>query len=283
MSARASYQHASHGNGARMAPAEVHVAHEKLAEAERSFADDGNSGKTRDLAYIADRNARLADAVATTRTDQANHLKADAQFLSMQTKLAASATRALEKSETQLGQTKGELSTTKDKLADSEQQKNDANAAADSERVARVAAEKKSAESEQKLKDIELKLSALAAVKDEARGLVITLSGSVLFASGKAVLLPEAQTRLSQVADALLATREHHIVVEGHTDSRGTMALNIDLSQRRAEAVRAYLISRGYDADLITSMGIGPDRPIANNSSAEGRANNRRVEIVIQK
>jgi outer membrane protein OmpA-like peptidoglycan-associated protein len=72
------------------------------------------------------------------------------------------------------------------------------------------------------------------------------------------------------------------MVVEGHTDSQGGSAFNQDLSQHRAEAVRDYLVSRGIAADRITAQGFGPTRAVADNGSSEGRANNRRVEIVVQ-
>ena len=113
--------------------------------------------------------------------------------------------------------------------------------------------------------------------------MVITLSGSVLFASAKSDLLPDAQAKLNDVAKALSEQDpDAKIVVEGHTDSQGGAAFNQDLSQRRAESVRGYLISHGLAADRVTSQGFGPTRSIADNSSPEGRANNRRVEIVVQ-
>jgi outer membrane protein OmpA-like peptidoglycan-associated protein len=104
----------------------------------------------------------------------------------------------------------------------------------------------------------------------------------VLFASNRAVLLPEARTRLDQVAAVLLTTHERHLIVEGHTDSQGSVNFNMDLSQRRADAVRSYLVERGYQGDLIQAHGMGKGSPIADNASPEGRANNRRVEIVIE-
>jgi len=126
-------------------------------------------------------------------------------------------------------------------------------------------------------------LSRLAAVKQEERGLVITLSGSVLFASDKSELLPAAQQRLDEVAKALNEGNPGaQIVVEGHTDSRGGQTYNLDLSARRAEAVRTYLVSRGVASERIRAQGLGLARPVADNKSAEGRANNRRVEIVVQ-
>jgi len=143
------------------------------------------------------------------------------------------------------------------------------------EQQARIDAEKIAADA---LAD----LAELAAVKEEARGLVITLSGSVLFASNESTLLPAAQDRLNRVADALLVTKERQLTIEGFTDSQGSSDYNIVLSQKRADAVRTYLISRGYPGALIQTRGIGEERPVANNNSAEGRANNRRVEIVVE-
>jgi outer membrane protein OmpA-like peptidoglycan-associated protein len=126
-------------------------------------------------------------------------------------------------------------------------------------------------------------LAAFASVKQETRGMVITLSGAVLFASGKSDLLPGAQAKLTEVAEALTKEDvESKIVVEGHTDSQGGASYNQDLSQRRAQSVRDYLVTRGMASDRVTSEGFGLTRPIADNASPEGRANNRRVEIVVQ-
>lgn len=124
-------------------------------------------------------------------------------------------------------------------------------------------------------------LAMVATVKEQPRGLVITLLDSVLFASEEASLLRDAQVTLTQVGEVLMSTRERRVAVEGHTDARGSEAHNVDLSQRRADAVRDSLVKQGYQADLITSTGLGEARPIASNDDAEGRANNRRVEIII--
>ena len=85
------------------------------------------------------------------------------------------------------------------------------------------------------------------------------------------------------MANALLAVSARNLIVEGHTDSRGSESYNQGLSQRRADAVRDYLVKRGYPADRIQSRGKGEGSPIANNASPEGRANNRRVEIIIER
>ena len=145
----------------------------------------------------------------------------------------------------------------------------------DAEKQARLSAEGKLAGA---MKD----LAAIAAVKEEARGMVITLSGSVLFASGKFALLNTAMTKLDQVAEALKAQdADKRMVVEGHTDSQGSDKVNQPLSLNRGNAVRDYLVTRGVASEKITAVGMGSTRPIVDNKSAENRANNRRVEIVI--
>ena len=143
------------------------------------------------------------------------------------------------------------------------------------------ASEEKAAASEQRAQQANDALDRLSA-KADGRGMVITLSGSVLFRSNGADLLPAAMRRLDEVASVLVAQGQS-VVVEGYTDSKGSPWSNVDLSRRRAEAVRTYLVSRGCPTDRIVARGMGPDRPIADNASGEGRANNRRVEIVINR
>jgi outer membrane protein OmpA-like peptidoglycan-associated protein len=111
---------------------------------------------------------------------------------------------------------------------------------------------------------------------------VITISGSVLFASGKTALLPGAQEKLALVADALKDQGDKQIVVEGHTDTQGSDASNQELSKVRAQTVRDFLVSHGVPSDHIRAEGLASTRPVADNKTPEGRANNRRVEIIVQ-
>jgi len=158
----------------------------------------------------------------------------------------------------------------------------DAQLASAQNELAQEAERRKAAEEAAKKSADEL--ARLASVKQEERGMVITLSGSVLFASDKAELLPAAQQRLSEVAKALNEGNPNaQLVVEGHTDAKGSQGHNLELSARRAEAVRTYLVSQGVDSKRISAQGLGFSRPVADNKSAEGRANNRRVEIVVQR
>lgn len=86
---------------------------------------------------------------------------------------------------------------------------------------------------------------------------------------------------LSKVADALLVTHERDLFIKGHTDTNGSPEGNVALSRQRAEAVRTYLIAKGYPARLIRATGIGEDHPVSTNASSRGRAQNERLEIFI--
>jgi outer membrane protein OmpA-like peptidoglycan-associated protein len=269
VNARQAYQHATTGQAALLVPAELHKAQEALAIAEKSFLDDPKSFRTRDLAYVADRKSKMAEALATIAAGNATTAKANKEYQATQSEIVKNTKEDLAASE-KSGVLKAE------QLAAEQRNglvKADQLAA---ETQVRIDAEKRAA-------DAQAELARLAAVKEEARGLVITLSGSVLFASSKSELLPAAQNRLNQVAEALLATKERKLTVEGHTDSRGSSSYNQVLSQQRADAVRSYIISRGYPAGMILAQGIGKDRPVADNGNAEGRANNRRVEIIVDR
>jgi len=154
--------------------------------------------------------------------------------------------------------------------------------ALDSSKTALEAEKQKAANAEKARIAAEASLRELANVKEESRGMVITLSGSVLFATGKSTLLPIAQQKLAEVAKALNDQGYKSLLVEGHTDSQGSVDKNMALSQERAQAVRSYLISQGVAPDKIRAEGVGSGRPVADNGTAEGRANNRRVEIVVE-
>ncbi|NUP12776.1 MAG: OmpA family protein [Polyangiaceae bacterium] len=138
------------------------------------------------------------------------------------------------------------------------------------------------AKAEERMKEALARLAAFSAIKEEARGTVITIPGQVLFESGKYAILRNAEQSLNQLAEALLEERNAAIVIEGHTDSQGSDDFNRQLSLDRATSVRDYLLQRGIAPDRILACGIGEDRPVAQNTSPEGRANNRRVEVVVK-
>lgn len=119
----------------------------------------------------------------------------------------------------------------------------------------------------------------------EPRYETITLGSEVLFAIGKHELTPAATTELDAVARRIMAAGAEldRVMISGHTDSTGPRSLNERLSQDRADAVKDYLAEQGVPADVMTTVGYGPDRPVAYNDTREGRQQNRRVEIRIEK
>ena len=261
VTARATYARASRGVAANFDPSDVHAASESLDAAEQSFVANGASPATIDLSYVATRRAEIAEARGMA-------LQSAQQQQQTLGKMHDAETATVQATSAKLGRANVQIAMQGQALQDQNQQ-------LQTERERREAADKRAAQAA-------ADLAAFASVKQEPRGMVITLSGSVLFVTNHSDLLPSAQVKLNEVAAALTKQdAESKIVVEGHTDSQGEASYNQDLSQRRAQSVRDYLVSRGIAADRITAQGFGLTRPIADNASAEGRANNRRVEIVV--
>ena len=120
-------------------------------------------------------------------------------------------------------------------------------------------------------------------VKEEARGLVVNLSSNILFSSGNSVLKPEAKSSLDETVKLLNAYPANKVLIEGYTDSTGNKDKNLKLSYDRAQAVYLYFVQNGIPAERLNAVGYGQDNPIASNQTAKGRAQNRRVNIIILK
>jgi outer membrane protein OmpA-like peptidoglycan-associated protein len=131
----------------------------------------------------------------------------------------------------------------------------------------------------QKAAALQAEVEALKA-KSTDRGLVLTL-GDVLFDSGQATLSPGAARNLDGLVQFLTEHPDRRVEIDGYTDSVGTDAFNQDLSQRRADAVKATLVGRGIDPMRIATRGFGKEFALASNADASGRQRNRRVEVVI--
>jgi outer membrane protein OmpA-like peptidoglycan-associated protein len=192
-------------------------------------------------AYLAAQTARLAQIRASAKADDA--------------RVAAGQT---ERDRIQLSARTAEVDSEKAKV--------------DSEKLARDQANRKASA-------LQSEVDALNA-KPTDRGLVLTL-GDVLFDTGKAELNPGASRNLDQLVQFLTEHEDRRVEIDGYTDSVGTDSFNLDLSQRRADTVKAVLVSRGIDSSRIVSRGYGKEFGIASNSEASGRQLNRRVEIVI--
>jgi outer membrane protein OmpA-like peptidoglycan-associated protein len=245
--ARQAYDQARTDKNAALVPDSVLSAKQSLDKAESMHADHPQSDEDRSSSYVALRRSELSMALGANAKAKQDQSTSAANYGNLQNTLR---TDAVEK----LGAARGALAVSETGLA------------AANARAARAMES----------------LAKIAQVKEEARGMVITLSGQVLFVTGKSELLPSAQDQLGQVAKALLDQGEiNPIVVEGYTDSVGSDANNLKLSQSRAEAVRAFLVSKGLPGDKLTANGRGKSNPVASNDTPDGRANNRRVEIVV--
>lgn len=140
-------------------------------------------------------------------------------------------------------------------------------------------AREKTMEAISQKEQLEREIAELKGKKTE-RGIVLTL-GDILFETGKDVILPGAMATIDRLVEFLKKYPNRNVLIEGHTDSVGSETYNLGLSQRRADAVRTALISRGIDPNRITTKGYGESRPVASNATQAGRQQNRRVEIII--
>lgn len=267
--ARNAYTASNNGLAAKLTPTELHDAWVVLAKANQEFDQHGDTAQCRDYAYIAQNKVQLADAKARTEQDRR--------------KIAEAAKAGVTVRDNQVKNAQAELSSTREQLKEERRDSTakSAEMAKTSEQLAVEKEARKTAES--RLAGAMKDLATIAAIKEDSRGLVITLSGSILFASNKFTLLNTGMTKLDQVAEALKAQdADKRMVVEGHTDSQGSDRINQPLSLNRANTVRDYLVARGVDSGKISAVGMGSGHPLLDNRTAENRANNRRVEIIIQ-
>jgi outer membrane protein OmpA-like peptidoglycan-associated protein len=261
VNARDAYDRARTDPRATLVPDSVLSAKQALDKAEAVHEKDPQSDAERSYSYVAQRRAELALVLADNAKTKQQVDTATQHFTELEDKLRSNAQTELGAERSQVSQLGSQLSQTQNGLTQ--------------ETDARKAAEARAARAMESLNKI-------AQVKEEARGMVITLSGQVLFVTGKSELLPAAQDQLDQVAKALKDQGDlKPMVVEGYTDSVGSDTTNLKLSKDRADAVRSYLVSKGVPSDKITAVGKGKANPVASNDTADGRANNRRVEIVI--
>jgi outer membrane protein OmpA-like peptidoglycan-associated protein len=149
-------------------------------------------------------------------------------------------------------------------------------AAADADRL-RMKAEQDQAQLRQQLLD---QFNSILQTRDSARGLIVNMS-DVLFDTARFTLKPGAREKLAKVSGIILGHPGLKIAVEGHTDSVGGDDYNMKLSENRAGAVRDFLVAQGVPASGVTSQGFGKTMPVADNATAAGRQQNRRVELVV--
>ena len=220
-----------------------------------------------EITYARQAVERAEDARLVTLRAQAAERQRDAQDA---------------KREAQAQAQQSELEAERAKAAQAQADAERARAEADAEASrARAAEASKSAENanavREKLRD---QLNSVLATSETARGLIVNMS-DVLFDTGKYSLKPNTQISLAKVAGILQAYPGLKLQVEGYTDSVGGEAYNQKLSENRADAVRDFLLAQGVSHDNITSTGYGESHPAADNNTASGRSQNRRVQLVV--
>ncbi len=168
--------------------------------------------------------------------------------------------------------------------AAAEQQQRAAEAESDRNRAAAASSDQQLQQAVRDREELRARLlqqfNAILVTHDTARGLVVNMS-DVLFDSGRFTLRPLAREKLAKISGIVLAYPSLKLAIEGNTDSVGTEAFNQDLSEKRAEGVRSYLTLQGVPESSTTAAGFGKNQPIASNNTAEGRQQNRRVELVV--
>lgn len=263
--AREAYSRAEKSPDSSMVPASLFSARQALDKAEAVHRDHPQSNEERSYAYVAQRRAERVIVDGSVQKERYLRASLEEQREQLQNSQRLNAERQLNATEEQVKNLNAQIYT----------QSAQANAALS-------ASEAELARERDRTKRAMESLEKVAQVKEETRGTVLTLSGQVLFLTGKAELLPAARDQLGQVAKALIDQGDARpILVEGHTDSRGDESMNLKLSQERAEAVRSFLVEAGVPAERIKAVGRGESEPVASNDTPEGRANNRRVELVL--
>ena len=252
--ARRAYNDAAASSAARYTPDDLLTARQALEKAEKAHDDDARSEDEVHLAYLAARKAQIAKA----KGEIAEARKAEEQAKAM---YQAQLERAATESQSNLAKAANEL---------------------ESEREARTEAELQKQQADRRAAAALQGLREVVEIQQDQRGTVITLTGGLLFGSGKSEVSPNARVRLDQLGDVLAQQPvDKPIQVVGHTDDTGSESTNERLSEKRAQAVADQLIARGIDSERITVEGRGEAEPIASNDTAEGRATNRRVEIIL--
>ena len=244
------------------APDLLQAAQQALSDTQRGFAE---GAKDEEVALRAGRAIQLA---------------VEAQMLAIE-RQEAEAFRAGE----ELKRVTAEDAKLRAELAEARRQVLEANREAD--RFARLSADAQrtaqSAEEQAAAFKVRLHnaLGQVADIEQTERGLTVYLP-DILFASGESTLRQDARDVLAQIAGILLVAPEYKLSIEGHTDNTGRAAFNQRLSERRAATVANFLVQRHISPALITTRGFGASRPVASNKTAEGRQNNRRVELILE-
>ncbi|MGB6451322.1 MAG: OmpA family protein [Steroidobacteraceae bacterium] len=257
-------------NQAAAALGEANAANQAAANSNQQALDARSQEDTANQA-AASSNQQALDA--RSQADTANLAAANSNQQALDARSQTdTANLAAANSNQQALDARNQADTANQAAANSNQQALDARTDAD-------AANLSAASSNQQVAELQRQIDALQA-KPTDRGLVVTL-GDVLFSSGGSSLKVGSSDNLTRLAAFLVHYPDRTATIEGYTDSLGGADYNQALSQRRADSVKSYLVRKGVDSDRLTASGEGDSSPVADNDSASGRQQNRRVEVII--
>lgn len=308
--ARSKLEEARSSAAAEYAPAYLIDARNQLQKAEAAHEADPGSYQEQHHAYLALRGAQMAIAKGNAELARRDQSVAETEYAMQQERVRRQveerlgsmeatnrtlwltlqqANQELDNVRRQMAEERSQGQGTSERVRELEERERELEIAKaelaaqiegaqkelERERTARQEAEARADKNLERLREV-------AQVRENGDETRITVSGSVLFRTDDASILPTAERTLSRVADALKdQDADKKIIVEGHTDSRGTAGHNRELAEQRAESVRSFLIQEGVPPERISARGVGESQPVAPNESPEGRALNRRVEIII--
>jgi outer membrane protein OmpA-like peptidoglycan-associated protein len=248
-------------------------------------ASDLDSGKHRDekmeITDAREAVERAEDArVATLRKQAAEREAANIAAKNQAQQDAAQSQLQAQQSQMQAQQAQLQAEQAQAAKAQADAARAQAEAEAAEAQAKAVQANKSAASAEATREKLRAQLNSVLATSETARGLIVNMS-DVLFDTGKYTLKPGTQVSLAKVAGILEAYPGLKVQVEGYTDSVGGDDYNQKLSENRASAVRDFLVSQGVSINNITAQGFGKNDPVADNSTAAGRQQNRRVNLVV--
>ena len=248
--------------GARRAAAEAQSKAQADADAAKRDADAAQAQANEDARRRAEAETARAQAEQQQAALQAQQQQTLAQAEAAR-EAAEDAQRKMQEAQNQLDEAERQREQAQSQTQQAEQQKDEA-VRQKEEMRARLAAQ----------------LNQVLQTRDTARGLIVSMP-DVLFDFNKYTLKPEAREKLAKISGIVLAYPDLKLEVEGHTDSIGSDEYNQSLSEKRAQAVRGYLVSQGVKPDEVSALGLGKANPVADNSTPQGRQLNRRVEMIV--
>jgi outer membrane protein OmpA-like peptidoglycan-associated protein len=249
----------------------------------RIDADRVDADRDAAAAQVADATAKSNADMQARRSAEAATADADRQR-AQAVQAAATAQQQRQDAQAESDRNRAAATDANQVAANAQQGQKDAEAESDRSRAAAATSDQQLQQAVRDREELRARLlqqfNAILVTHDTARGLVVNLS-DVLFDTGKYTLRPEAREKLAKISGIILAYPDLRLAIEGNTDSVGGDAMNQELSEQRAGAVRDYLAQQNIPLASMTSRGFGKTQPVASNGTAEGRQENRRVEMIV--